>query len=531
MNKNKLLLIFSLLLLTISISAQIETEKLSLIPLPNSIKYESGELKLPTSFSISTFFSNHSSELLSEVLNETLGIQVTTDSPSKSLIQYQKVNNISDEAYRIQIDTTQIVISATSEAGCMNAIYTLAQIFKETSLQYPGQTKRIPALDIEDSPRYQWRSFHIDLARHMFTTDYLKKTIKRLAYYKINKLHLHLNDDQGWRIEIKKHPALTQIGAWRSFDKYDKHCIDRSQYNADMLIDQRFVRQDSIYGGFYTQDEMRNLISYAEKHGVEIIPEIDMPGHMSSAIRAYPWLSCVGNAGWGDEFSFPICPSDSKVLEFAKDIYSEIAELFPSKYIHIGADEVERNTWESCSKCQKLMKQKKMISSEELQSYFVNSITDFLVSKGKKVIAWDDAAISSANNDMYITFWRDWKAESASQIVTKGHPMIFTTWSHFYFSSHPRQDLWKGIYEFDISKDYPHMTESSVIGYQACVWTEEIPTEAKFEQHVFPSLQAFSELIWTKTANRNWNNFLKRMNLHQRMMDKENIRYHVFLPN
>lgn len=501
---------------------------LNLIPLPNKIVYDKGELKLPSSLSVSADFDQKSNQLILNSLQEELKVKTQNAENKNSLIQYFRDTSLEDEEYKIKIDTNNIQIYSSSDNGCFLASTTLAQIFTETNLKYVGHNKIIPTLTIEDKPRYGWRSFHIDVARHMFTLDYLKKTVERIAYYKINKLHLHLNDDQGWRIEIDKYPRLTEIGAWRELDKYDLRCIERSKYNADMEIDKRFLRSDSIYGGFYTKDEMRELISYAQQYGVEIIPEIDMPGHMSSAIKAYPWLSCVGDSGWGEEFSYPICPCSPSVLDFAKDIYAEIAELFPSPYLHIGADEVERNTWENSKECKKMMEQMKMKSSEELQTYFVNEISSFLTQRGKTVIVWDDAALGNIDNNTLVMHWRDWMNENPKKIIGKGHPMIFTTWSHFYFSSWSEFDLWKGIYEFDITKDYPRMTPDAVIGYQACVWTEEIPNETKFEEHVYPSLQAFSEFIWTTDQNREWSDFTKRMKLHQRMMDTKGIRYHVF---
>lgn len=337
---------------------------------------------------------------------------------------------------------------------------------------------------------------------------------------------MHLNDDQGWRIEIDKYPLLTEIGAWRSFDKYDSICIRQSEYNPDMQIDKRFIRNDSKYGGFYTKADMREIIVHAQKYGIEIIPEIDMPGHMSAAIRAYPWLSCTGNTGWGKEFSYPICPCDPKVIDFAKDIYSEIAELFPSPFVHIGADEVERGTWELNADCKKQMKKHKMKSSADLQTFFVNEIQKSLKEKGKKTIVWDDAAVDDIENEVHVTFWRDWMNENANMIVEKGNPMIFMTWSHFYLSARPSFERWKELYEFDITKDYPNMTESKVIGYQACVWTEEIPNETKLEEHVYPALQAYSELIWSN--KRNWQDFLQRMSLHNRIMDREGIHYRSY---
>lgn len=507
-------------------SQKLNSETPQLIPKPQKEIYSNLFLRLPSVITISNDIDENAKSILEKTLLESLNIEVSYNSNENSLIRFFVDKQLPDEAYHIKIDTVHIDIHASGSAGSLWAIQTLHQMIKSISLTSAGQIKQLPVTEIEDYPRYGWRGFHLDVARHFFTKEYLLKTIERLSFYKINKLHLHLNDDQGWRIEIDKYPLLTEIGAWRSFDKYDSICIRQSEYNPDMQIDKRFIRKDSKYGGFYTKADMREIIAHAQKYGIEIIPEIDMPGHMSAAIRAYPWLSCTGNTGWGKEFSYPICPCDPKVIDFAKDIYSEIAELFPSPFVHIGADEVERDTWKLNADCKKQMKKHKMKSSADLQTFFVNEIQKSLKEKGKKTIVWDDAAVDDIENEVYVTFWRDWMNENANMIVEKGNPMIFMTWSHFYLSARPSFKQWKELYEFDITKDYPNMTESKVIGYQACVWTEEIPNETKLEEHVYPALQAYSELIWSN--KRNWQDFLQRMSLHNRIMDREGIHYRSY---
>lgn len=497
-----------------------------LIPKPQQEIYSADFIRLPANISISSDFDINVKKLLSKILTGTLNIKVTEVPNKDSFICFHADNSLDNEAYRIIIDTAKINVYAPDTQGSLWAIQTLHQMIKHIYFTYPGQDKRLPVTYIEDSPRYAWRGFHLDVARHFFTKEYLLNTIERLSFYKINKLHLHLNDDQGWRIEIDKYPLLTEVGGWRTFDHCDSICLRKAKYNPDMEIDRRFIREDSLYGGYYTKADMREIISHAQKYGIEIIPEIDMPGHMSAAIRAYPWLSGTGNTGWGKEFSYPVCPCDPKVIDFAKDIYAEIADLFPSEFIHIGADEVERDTWEIKEDCKKLMKKNKMKSSEGIQTLFVEEIHKSLKAKGKKAVVWDDAAADNISNDIHVTFWRDWMNKNADMIVRKGHPMIFMTWSHFYLSARPSFTRWKELYEFDITKDYPNMTDEKVSGYQACVWTEEIPNETKFEEHVYPALQAFSEFIWSR--ERNWDEFLKRMRLHNRIMDKEGIRYRSY---
>jgi hexosaminidase len=502
-----------------------DVDKPFLIPQPQQAIYSDDFLRLPANISISTDFDINAKELLSDILG-ILNIEVTEASNKDSFIRFYTDSNLDNEAYRIIIDTVRINVYASDTQGSRWAIQTLHQMIRHIYFTYPGQEKHLLVADIEDYPRYAWRGFHLDVARHFFTKEYLLKTIEHLSFYKINKLHLHLSDDQGWRIEIDKYPLLTEVGAWRTFNKFDSICVREAEYNPDMEIDKRLIRKDSLYGGYYTKADMREIISHAQKYGIEIIPEIDMPGHMSAAIKAYPWLSCTGNTGWGMEFSYPICPCDPKVIDFAKDIYAEIAGLFPSAFIHIGADEVERDTWEINEDCKKLMKKNKMKSSEGLRTLFVEEIHKSLQAIGKKTIVWDDAAVNNISNDIYITFWREWLNENADMIVRKGHPMIFMAWTPFYLSDWPSFERWKELYEFDITKDFPNMTDEKVAGYQACVWTELIPNETRLEKFIYPNLQAYSEFIWSR--ERNWDNFLKRMKLHNRIMDKEGIRYHSY---
>ncbi|MDR0429823.1 MAG: beta-N-acetylhexosaminidase [Tannerellaceae bacterium] len=497
-----------------------------LIPRPQQEKYSDGFLRLPANITISIDFDINAKELLGNILTGILNIKVTEVPNKDSFIRFFPDNSLDNEAYRIIIDTARINVYASDAQGCLWAVQTLHQMIKHIYFTYPGQDKQLPVTNIKDSPRYAWRGFHLDVARHFLTKEYLLKTIERLSFYKINKLNLHLSDDQGWRIEIDKYPLLTEVGAWRTFNNFDSICFREAKYNPDMEIDKRFIRKDSLYGGYYTKADMREIISHAKKYGIEIIPEIDMPGHMSAAIRAYPWLSCTGNQGWGNEFSYPVCPCNPKVIDFAKDVYAEIADLFPSGFIHIGADEVERDTWEINEDCKKLIKKNKMKSSEGLRTLFVEKINESLKVKGKKTIVWDDAAIENISNDIHVTFWREWMNENADIIVGKGHSMIFMPWTPFYLSDWPSFERWKELYEFDITKNFPNMTDEKIVGYQACVWTELIPNEIRLEELIHPNLQAYSEFIWSR--ERNWDDFLKRMRLHNRIMDKEGIRYHSY---
>jgi len=517
-----------------------ETYPLQLIPKPQRIIYSGETVPLPSYITISAGFAQEAAELLSDILSDITGVEThltTEETPQKGIgmakenngdkngfIRFIRDQSLTAEAYRIRTDNSGIRIYAADTNGALWAVQTLRQLFMQIYLLSPQEHKTMPAVVIEDAPRFAWRGFHLDLARHMFTKEYLKKTINRLATYKINKLHLHLNDDQGWRLESEAFPLLTETGGWRTFDKYDSICIRKSADDPTMALDKRFLRDDTLYGGYYTREDMREIIAHAATYGMEVIPEIDMPGHMSAAIRAYPWLSCSGAAGWGEEFSHPLCTAKPEVRAFAKKVLEEVAELFPSDYLHIGADEVETTIWEECPLCRATMVEQQMSGPRDLQTHFVEEMHEYLKSIGKKTVVWDDAAEEvGVSNEMYVTFWRDWKYENAAPIVERGHPMIFATWSHFYLSARPSFNRWKALYQFDITEAYPGMTDDRLIGYQACVWSEEIPGEAKLEEHIFPSIQAFSERVWS--SDRDWDDFLGRMPLHYLIMDRESINY------
>lgn len=501
-----------------------ESNRLQLIPIPQQVTCSGEGIELPHHLTIGADFAYEAAVLLADLLNDIEGTVAEVDTCADAFIRFYRDPTLEKEAYRIRTNSNGIVIEAAERCGALWAIQTLQQLFMQVALQSPEKKRMMPVVMIEDAPRFAWRGFHLDLARHMFTKEYLKKTIERLANYKINKLHLHLSDDQGWRLESAAFPLLTEKGGWRTLDKNDSICIRRSANDSSMAIDKRFLRNDTLYGGYYTRKEIKEIIAYADRYGIEVIPEIDMPGHMSAAIRAYPWLSCRGSVGWGKEFSHPLCMAKPEVRVFAKKVLEEVAELFPSSYIHIGADEVETTIWEQCPLCREKMRSQNISDPRELQTQFVEEMHDYLKSIGKKTVVWDDAADEKVSSEILVTFWRDWKNENAAQIVEMGHPMIFATWSHFYLSAKPSFSRWKALYHFDITNDYPGMTDDKLIGYQACVWTEEIPGEAKLEEHIFPSLQAFSERVWSR--NRDWNDFMRRMPLHYLIMERKSINYY-----
>ena len=486
--------------------------QVSLIPLPESVVYGTSNIILPNNMSVSQELPDLPAQLLKETLAEVMEIENTKSATNENaFIRISKDNALAEEGYKITVSAESIKIDYATSKGLLWGVQTLRQILLQNTVANNGD-KTIPALTISDTPKKTWRGFHIDVARHMFTIDYLKKIANCLSFYKINKLQLHLTDDQGWRIEIKKYPELTAIGGWREFDKYDKRCIELSQSDPDYTIDSRFIKNNNEYGGYYTQEELKDFIKYATERGIDVIPEIDMPGHFSAAIKAFPDLSCTGETGWGEEFSYPVCAGKTEYYPFFKDIIDEVTALFPSEYMHIGADEVEKHNWEKCERCQKLIREENLSNVEALQNYFVKEMANYVKSKGKKVMAWDDAFDAKAPQDILYTYWRDWLSDQPGKITQRGYPIVFMEWGRFYLSATPSDALLKSLYEFSFEPQFEGIVKNNVIGFQACVWTETIPNERKFGQHVFPSLQAFSELAWGSRCE--WNNFTSRLPWH-----------------
>lgn len=500
---------------------QIGIKEVSLIPQPISLEYGLANVEIPTNVTISKDLSEVEYELLSTTLLNVVESTTSVDNEN-AFVKIINDDTLSKEEYKVVVEDDGCTIHYSSSAGLLWGIQTLRQILLQSTTSSTG-AKSIPVLTLKDEPEKEWRGFHLDVARHMFTIDYLKELIDRLSFYKINKLQIHLTDDQGWRIEIKQYPQLTNIGAWRSFDKYDNRLIERAKTDESFTIDSRFIKDENQYGGFYTQEELRELIEYAANRGIDIIPEIDMPGHFTAAINAYNYLSCTGTPGWGEEFSYPICAGKLENYQMIKDIIKEVAELFPSKYFHIGGDEVEKSLWETCPQCQKLILDKNLDGEDGLQNFFIKEMADYTRSLGKEVMAWDDAFISSDPLDLLYTYWRDWLSDQPSKITQEGLKTVFMEWGRFYLSARPSDRRLKSLYEFEFEPQFENIDESNIIGFQACVWTEMIPNETKLEHHVFPALQAFSEVAWSET--RDWDSFKTRLSWHLKWLKHSEVKY------
>lgn len=408
------------------------------------------------------------------------------------------------EGYRIRIREDGIRIFFREPAGAFYA--------QQTLLQLVSPEGTFPCLDIEDAPRFAYRGMHLDVGRHFFPVEFVKKYIDVLARHKMNYFHWHLTEDQGWRIEIKKYPRLQEVAAWR------KETL-KGHYS-----DQPHQFDGKRYGGYYTQEEIKEVVEYARQRHVTIIPEIEMPGHAQAVLAAYPELSCHGKpvevaTKWG-VFENVLCPKE-ETFEFLENVLLEVMELFPGPYIHIGGDECPKAQWKESAFCQDLMQKEGLKDEHELQSYFIRRIDKFLTGHGKKLIGWDEILEGGLSPNATVMSWRG--VQGGIEAAHAGHDVIMSPTSHCYFdyyqSQHPREPLAIGgylplekVYSFEpVPAELTAEQAKHILGAQGNVWTEYMPTSTQVEYMAFPRALALAEVLWTPAEQRDFEGFQKRL--------------------
>ncbi len=457
---------------------------------------------------------------------------------SSHLIKVTLAYNMENkEAYNLKVESSGILITAGTELGVFYALQTLRQIMRlDAVLDAADQHKHwsVPLVDIYDQPRFGYRGMHLDVSRHFLPVEFVKKYIDLLAYYKMNYFHWHLTDDQGWRIEIKKYPKLQEVGAWR-----DETLIGR-------FSDQPERYDGTRYGGFYTQDQIRDVVKYAADRAVTIIPEIEMPGHALAALAAYPQLGCtpgpykVGTK-WG-VFDDVFCPSDSTFI-FLENVLDEVLALFPSQFIHIGGDECPKTKWMESKFCQDLMKKEGLKNENELQSYFIERIEKYLNAKGKTIVGWDEILEGGLAPNAVVMSWRGF--QGGIDAAKAGHNVIMTPGDYCYFDHYQSDPLEEPIaiggftsvekvYSFDpIPTELTLGEAKHILGGQGNVWTEYMATPEKVEYMSYPRAIALAEVLWTPTERRSWPEFAKRLSQHLDRLDGMHVNYanHLNLPS
>ena len=508
------------------------SDRYPIIPFPAHLVPANGDFVINKNTSIVIQYDGFRQDAiaLKQLVKEVSGINIVESKKgNKDCIIFKKDNSIeSDEGYHLLIAPSEIIISARTSAGLFWGIETIRQLLPVSNS--PINELKIPAVEITDQPAFGWRGMHLDVSRHFFPVDYLKKFIDRMAMYKVNKLHLHLTDDQGWRIQIKKYPQLTEKGAWRTFDVNDSACMKLAKENPDFDIDSAHIihrNGKTLYGGFYTQDQMRDVIKYAAARHIEIIPELDMPGHMMAAIKIFPWLSCTGQPGQGKLFSVPLCPCKETTYEFAENVYKEIFALFPSKYVHIGGDEVDKTSWENSADCKNVMQKEDIKNVNELQSYFNKRMEDFFHKNGKQMIAWDDVLEGGVDSSIIIMYWRGWVPKAPVEAANNGNKVIMAPGNPLYFDQFPDKSSMYNVYHFDpIPNGLSATAAKNIIGIQACVWSERIPSEKRADFMTMPRMTAMAEVAWTDSS-RNYSSYLERLKSQYHRWDLMHIHYRL----
>ncbi len=534
-----LLIVFVVLLVQCSERKPItKNQSIDIIPQPVKVEQLEGEFIIDERTSLrgiggaeATTVATYLATLISEASTFDISVEDDTLRNEKQSIVLEIADSGKKESYSLNVAKDQIYIKATDAVGLFYGVQTLRQLLPP-AIEIKNKINKawvIPVVAIQDEPAFAWRGMHLDVSRHFFSVDFIKQFIDRLAFYKFNTFHLHLTDDQGWRIEIKKYPQLTEQGAWRVFNDQDSVCMEKSITNPDFALPAQFLRgegSNQMYGGYYTQEEIKEIVTYASDHFVTIIPEIDMPGHMKAALNSFSELSCVDGSGWGKIFSIPLCPCEESTYTFVENVLDEIVPLFPGEYIHIGADEVDKITWAKAKSCTDLMPKEGLKEVDELQGYFVRRIEKYLRSKGKKMIGWDEVLDGGVDSTTTVMYWRGWIPEAPIKAANEGHDVIMSPTSHCYFDYVPDNTTLEHTYSFNPIPDHLAADkEYKIIGLQANIWTEWIPTVSRLDYMTMPRMMALSEVAWT--SNKNFVDFKERLKAHYKRLDILKIKYRL----
>ncbi|MCG9793145.1 family 20 glycosylhydrolase [Flavobacterium algicola] len=514
--------VFIIVTVLISFCGQAQEYKNTFIPQPESVVMQSGGFKLgnTTQVFISKSMYADLKPIVASKMSSDNGLQLDVKSgrvSSKSnYISFEIVKDkkIQSEGYILEVKPSQITIKATDYAGLFNGFQTLRQAIPMGS---KGETA-IPSMIITDNPRFHWRGVLADVSRHFQTKEFLLKQIDVISSYKINTFHLHLTDDQGWRIEIKKYPNLTKKGAWRA-GRTGIAWWSREAATAE---------EPKTVGGFYTQEDLKEIIAYAKVRNVEIIPEIDVPAHSKALIAAYPYLFCYDKVPEGVNFEVAVggkapdnalCAGKETTYAFLEDVIKEVAALFPSKYFHIGGDECNKSNWKKCPHCQKVMKDNNLKDEEELQSYFIQRMHKIVTAQKKVMIGWDEVLSGNGVKGATIMAWRRGIHTPEIKAPREGYPTIMTSYLHSYISRvqgpmfmEPEGPLsvlpLSVVYNHEpVPSELTAAEAKRVIGNQVSLWGEFTPTESHFEYMLYPRTLASAEVSWSNPKVKNWERF------------------------
>jgi len=527
----KLLILWILLFPFFAIAQQ----TVSIIPQPVSISLQDGHFAIDKNTSI--IFNNKENDLHHAAIffnafikNISGDILPFNMKKSKSIfLEIKKTDQIGNEGYLLDVTPNSIKIIANDKAGI---IYGMQSLFQTLPQIRTNAALNVPCMKIMDYPQFKWRGMHLDVCRHFFSPDMIKEYIDLLSEYKFNTFHWHLTDDQGWRLEIKKYPKLTSVGAWRA----DRRGIPWRESKPTQ------PGEPTTYGGYYTQQQVRDIVAYAKERNITIVPEIEMPGHSEAAITAYPWLSCtqqpqttITGGVYPNNYQSNYCPANDSVFTFLENVLKEVMQLFPSKYIHVGGDEVDKTPWKNDPKCQALIRKLDLKNEDGLQSYFIQRIEKFLIAHHRKLIGWDEILEGGLAPEATVMSWR---GESGGiQAAKMHHDVVMTPGTPLYFDHYQAGpageplaiggfNTLKMVYDYyPIPKELDSTEGKYVLGAQANVWTEFISTHEHLEYMVLPRMLALSEVLWTPNTEKNYIDFYHRLQNQLRAFDEKGFHY------
>lgn len=532
MSKFLTLLAFSLCITT-QLLAKAGEPPLSIVPKPNHLVILPGDFTVTDDVQIVCADDELAgeAEYLKAALKEATGFDffITKNVSANNSVVLKLDDNLKgEEAYQIRSSDKKYEIIGKTSAGVFYGVQTFLQLFPPLN----KGAVNLPLISVDDQPRFEWRGMHLDVCRHFYSVDVVKKLIDEMAKYKLNTFHWHLTDDQGWRIEIKKYPKLTEVGAWRDGTVIG-HMADAPH---------KFDRVKE--GGFYTQEQIKDVVAYAAARHITIVPEIEMPGHAQAALAAYPWLGCFNDTLkpwrlWGVSENV-YCAGKESTFKFLEDVLDEVCALFPGEYIHVGGDECPKENWKKCPLCQKRMKEEGCKDEHELQSYFIQRMEHYLEKKGKKLIGWDEILEGGLAENAAVMSWRG--EEGGKAAAKLGHKVVMTPgqWCYFdhYQSTDPNEETAIGgltdlekVYSYDpvpadLDKDKQHL----IMGAQANLWTEYITTADHLEYMIYPRLCALAEVQWTQPENKDFADFEQRMDDNYIRLAQDGIHLRVPAP-
>ena len=534
-----ILIFFILITFAPSCQVQLSEEKLSerypIIPKPVQVTYQKGDFIFSGNIAVKvrTIKPDYkkAADFLIDYTNRTGAVTLVyapEDAKGKSIV-FDTDQNIKPEGYSLNISPEQITILSSDEAGAFYAVQTLRQLLPvecEKKIYNKNIHMKVPAGIIKDEPRFTHRGFMIDAGRYFFPADYVKKQIDIMALNKLNRLQLHLTDDQGWRIEIKSHPELTKIGAWRKETLIGHKNIKPHHYDG------------KPHGGFYTQEELKEIVKYASDRFIEVIPEIEMPGHAQAVLATYPQLACKPDKYevsciWGVHKNV-LCTKEA-TFRFLEDVLTEVFAIFPSNYIHIGGDECPKDRWKECPTCQNNIKKLGLKDEHELQSYFISRMEKFINSHGKKIIGWDEILEGGLAPNATVMSWRG--EAGGVKAAEMEHPVIMTPRNICYldyYQSHDKENEplaiggyvpLDSVYLYNPVAAIKNEYQKYVMGVQGNLWTEYISTSEHAEYMTYPRLIALAEVNWTPIDHKDYNDFLKRLSKQIKRLDELDVNY------